>query len=492
MDLGAYPQLIAGGRPAIQTAELLAAELHLHASAVADVTDQMAAAIGNRCAGLLPTQPVSDEDMRRALQGANRAMSKLCLDASQRQNAQAGQALAFDRLGELTRTLGPDAEIPDVLAALADVLAGGCAGPAVAYSIDAEDRLVLAARSDGGKPDAWRALAIADDFNADTIPEAGKTRQAMTKLLADPVELADWLDPCVSAHEPLLCAGRWIGGLLLADDKARKTVAALAGAMGLALGFAQGRHRAARLGEDLASASQVLRQAHDALTDARTLSMLAQMAAGAAHEMNTPLAVISGRAQLRRDRATDETERKTWQTIADQAHRISDIVSAMMELASPREPNPEALDAGELLSAAIKAFSNSEHPQAARATVDIDVAGRTPAVWGDRDQVLAMLLELMANASTAAAGSPRVHLTAASDDANGAVLLTVRDEGPGMDHETAVSAFTPFFSRQAAGRRLGLGLARVRRYAELNGGRVRLHSRPDEGTTVCIRLQAAG
>ncbi|RPI62385.1 MAG: ATP-binding protein, partial [Planctomycetaceae bacterium] len=73
---------------------------------------------------------------------------------------------------------------------------------------------------------------------------------------------------------------------------------------------------------------------------------------------------------------------------------------------------------------------------------------------------------------------------------NRAVLLTVSDNGPGMDNATLERAFTPFFSLQRAGRRRGLGLPRAKRQIEANGGRIWIQSSTATGTKVFILLPA--
>jgi len=97
----------------------------------------------------------------------------------------------------------------------------------------------------------------------------------------------------------------------------------------------------------------------------------------------------------------------------------------------------------------------------------------------------------MTNAANAARGPTAIHLSARADETHHAVLLLVRDDGPGMDEATQARAFTPFFSRQEAGRRRGLGLARAQRYVENNGGRIRIDSSPGAGTTAIVELPAA-
>jgi signal transduction histidine kinase len=221
------------------------------------------------------------------------------------------------------------------------------------------------------------------------------------------------------------------------------------------------------------------------------LEAMRDLAAGAAHELNTPLAIVSGRAQLMRNRDASKKRQQAWQTIVDQAQRISDIIAELMEIASPPEPAPSAIAPQELLSAAAEAFSSSDHPQAKAARVDIQIGDDCPAIWADRAQMQAVVVELMTNAATAASAAPHIRLAAQADPIGGSVLLTVRDDGPGMDEDTAARAFTPFFSAQAAGRRRGLGLPRAKRYIEMNRGRIRIDSQPGEGTDVSILLPPA-
>jgi signal transduction histidine kinase len=112
----------------------------------------------------------------------------------------------------------------------------------------------------------------------------------------------------------------------------------------------------------------------------------------------------------------------------------------------------------------------------------------------DREQLASALAELLANAATAAgtSGPAPIRLWARPDATGERVVLAVSDNGPGMDARSADAATTPFYSSQAAGRRRGLGLSKARRYAEINGGSLRVTTTPGEGTTVRIELPATG
>jgi len=258
-----------------------------------------------------------------------------------------------------------------------------------------------------------------------------------------------------------------------------------------ALALVGQRDRAEQREQEFATVAQALAAARQALGEARTLSAVAELAAGAAHELNNPLAVISGRAQILRDQGPDEAARRTGALIAEQAQRISDMLSGLLEFASPPRPRLEPTDPAAALRAAAAAFRASEHPQAAAARVDIEGDASVPAVDVDRRHLGVILAELLANAATAGAPRPHIAVRAEAVAEGRRVRLIVRDQGPGMDEATRAQAFTPFFSAQPSGRRRGLGLPRARRYAEVNGGRLWLDSRPGEGTRAVLELPAA-
>jgi signal transduction histidine kinase len=84
-----------------------------------------------------------------------------------------------------------------------------------------------------------------------------------------------------------------------------------------------------------------------------------------------------------------------------------------------------------------------------------------------------------------------VAVHAAFDPYSSRVVVTVSDDGCGMDEETVKRAFDPFFSSKRAGRRRGMGLAKALRWVEASGGSIRLESRPGAGTRAILLLPAA-
>jgi signal transduction histidine kinase len=114
-----------------------------------------------------------------------------------------------------------------------------------------------------------------------------------------------------------------------------------------------------------------------------------------------------------------------------------------------------------------------------------------PLVLVDSQQVTAAMIEVIDNAihaTDAKAGQISVH--AGFDPYSSRVVVTISDNGCGMDEQTAKRAFDPFFSNKPAGRRRGLGLAKALRWIEASGGSIRLESRQGQGTRSIILLPA--
>jgi signal transduction histidine kinase/HD-like signal output (HDOD) protein len=415
-------------------------------------------------------------------------------------------AEAFTGLAGFAAGLSAESSLPEVLLKLAEAFGdcpaggGGGSGAVAAYSLDERAGTMLAvrlaARRGGPGGDCrpqWRSFALAGGGRAPAAPDRlARPDEALTMLLGGTDAWAGWVDLAGARHVTLASGGRWLGGVICpAEDPAAPGQDAMAGALAFALGLVQRRSAADAMSEELAGGSQLLAQTSEALAEARTLAALGDLAAGAGHEINTPLAVVSGRAQIMRDKAQTPEDRRTWQTIADQAQRISDIITGLMEFASPPAPNAEPVSAGKLLSESANAFSSSDHPQAAGCGVDIQVEDDVPRILADGGQVKAVLAELLANAASAVGAAGLIVLSASADDARRHVLLKVRDNGSGMDAATLARAFTPFYSAQKAGRRRGLGLPKAKRYVENNGGRMWIDSEPGKGTVVSIQLPAA-
>ncbi|MHC4423710.1 MAG: HDOD domain-containing protein [Planctomycetota bacterium] len=217
---------------------------------------------------------------------------------------------------------------------------------------------------------------------------------------------------------------------------------------------------------------------------------LAEMAAGAAHELNNPLSVISGRAQLLAGAESDAEKKRVLEQIQENARELSAILDDLMSFAKPQQPRPTPIDVKQMLDEALQLSSmkmNAEHINA-----QIEVAEDVESVFVDSGQVVSALANVIYNSleSYTEKMGP-VKITAADDKSGSSVKVQISDLGCGMDAETLQKATWPFFCGRAAGRKRGMGLAQAARLIQLNNGSLDIASEPGRGTTVTILLRRA-
>jgi putative nucleotidyltransferase with HDIG domain len=253
--------------------------------------------------------------------------------------------------------------------------------------------------------------------------------------------------------------------------------------------------RLGRVNQDLIEANARLEEAQRELAEARAMARLGEMTAGAAHEMNNPLAVISGRAQALAQRARDEPERSAARAIVDAAGRLSALIARLNRIASPPAPEPDVLDLRDLLEGTVRAAKDAfgdrvqARGQALPAVmgVKLTVAEGLEAARLDGALLREALVEIIVNALEAGPRS-RVEVRAEVDRARDRLLVRVSDDGVGMNAHALEHATDPFFSAKPAGRQTGLGLALAHRLVGALGGEVAIASRPGRGTAVTVAL----
>ena len=213
------------------------------------------------------------------------------------------------------------------------------------------------------------------------------------------------------------------------------------------------------------------------------LSAMSELAAGAGHEINNPLAVISGQAQYLASHETDPERAKALQTIIGQTRRIHVILNEMMQFARPPVPQPELIDPRELIQDVTAGLGEL----AGRLQVQLlcpepgPIVGRLVA---DPVQIRIVLSCLLRNAIEAA---PAEGWAGVRVQVVGEFLeFIVEDNGSGPTPAAREHMFDPFFSGRSAGRGRGLGLSTAWRLAQLNGGQVRFEdSSPGLTRFVC-------
>jgi signal transduction histidine kinase len=204
--------------------------------------------------------------------------------------------------------------------------------------------------------------------------------------------------------------------------------------------------------------------------------------------MNNPLAVISGRSQLLASILSDAKENTMANLIYEQSQRLSKNITELMHYAKPEPPQTAESDLPEIVQQAIReAKAQSE---GADRTIEVTF-GDVPPVVVDRSQIVSAIAEVVHNAIQATDYKKGLILVHGAFDAySQMVVLSVEDNGSGMDETTLKRAFDPFFSSKPAGRRRGMGLPKALRWIESSGGSIRLESRTGQGTRAIILLPA--
>jgi signal transduction histidine kinase len=215
------------------------------------------------------------------------------------------------------------------------------------------------------------------------------------------------------------------------------------------------------------------------------------LAAGVAHEVNNPLTGVLGFAELLIDgMGEDDPLRADVVVIRDEALRARDIVRALRDFASPRPPALAETDLSALVHQTIDLVRYSIERRGITIHEDLETL---PPVLIDGSAIQQAVLNIITNARQAVDDGGRVEIAVRADGAGR--LISITDDGIGMDAVTAQLAFDPFFSGRDAGDiepAAGLGLSVSNGLIESHGGSISIYSTPGRGTTVKIHLPAGG
>ncbi|MFH1419934.1 MAG: ATP-binding protein [Planctomycetota bacterium] len=232
-------------------------------------------------------------------------------------------------------------------------------------------------------------------------------------------------------------------------------------------------------------------QAEAQLEHAAKLASVGELAAGIAHEINNPLAVITEEAGLAKDLISQEFEDQITlpevvpflERIEEAAFRCRDITRKLLQFVRRTEVDLREQDIHDLIDEVADGLLGRE---LAVSNVEIvkDYARDLPAVTTDKSQLQQVLLNLLNNAVDALNGPGRI--TIATTVRDGHLRLSVSDTGRGMTPEHMERIFQPFFTTKEVGQGTGLGLSVSYAIVKGMGGRIDVKSAPNEGSTFTI------
>jgi signal transduction histidine kinase len=215
------------------------------------------------------------------------------------------------------------------------------------------------------------------------------------------------------------------------------------------------------------------------------LGALAELAAGAGHEINNPLAVISGQAQYLLKHDPEPTHQHALQTIVSQAQRIHHLLSDLMQFARPARPQKQPVD----VAVAIREVADALGELATERRVQLicPPTEHTASTYADPRQVRTALTCLLRNAIEAAPAEGWAGIRLEAPDHH-RLEVVVEDNGGGLSRAQQEHLFDPFYSGRPAGRGRGLGLPTAWRLAREQGGDVRFEDCQGNPTRFVLSL----
>lgn len=224
---------------------------------------------------------------------------------------------------------------------------------------------------------------------------------------------------------------------------------------------------------------------------AATLAVAGKLAAGLAHEVGTPLNIISGRAEFTlQSMAADDPAREDIEAIIKQIDRISRVIMGLLDVVRPETPKLAPLDVNAVVDELVPLLRHAARQRG----VTLESAHRheTPRVHGDSGQLQQILMNLVVNALEATPAGGRVTIATAPQDREGraGVALTVSDTGGGIASDVLPRIFEAFFTTKSRGQGTGLGLAICRDIAKAHGGIMTVDSHPGKGAVFTVWLPA--
>ena len=229
------------------------------------------------------------------------------------------------------------------------------------------------------------------------------------------------------------------------------------------------------------------------------LDSLAEFAAAAGHEINNPLAVISGQAQLLLTGEPSETRRRSLLTVAHQASRINGMISDLMLFARPPEIHITKIPFSQIVSEVVEKFQTRAGEQ--NKTLNTCLPNPLFVISADALQMKLLIGALIENALDATESEDTVRISvpatfseslpsnvASYPPRNYCLVLEIQDTGTGLSETDMEHLFDPFYSGRSAGRGLGLGLSKCWRIVQNHDGQLFVKSPASGGCCVQVYL----
>ena len=223
------------------------------------------------------------------------------------------------------------------------------------------------------------------------------------------------------------------------------------------------------------------------IVQSEKLASLGQLAAGAAHEINNPLAAILGFSDLLADDPTvPEKARITASKIRDQARRTKTLVGNLLSFARQVPAERTLLDINTVVNNAVQLRALDLRSGTTR--IELQLESVLPGVRGDGNQLMQVFFNIISNALEAMEAATGGVLTIKTIRDRGNVVILFSDSGPGLKDPHRV--FDPFYTTKPVGKGTGLGLSICFGIVQEHGGKILCYNRQEGGAVFRVELPA--
>jgi signal transduction histidine kinase len=224
-----------------------------------------------------------------------------------------------------------------------------------------------------------------------------------------------------------------------------------------------------------------------------TLTVAGKLTSALAHEVGTPLNIISGRAEfILNSLPPDDPVRPDLETIIGQIDRISRIINSLLDTVRPQRAELLPVSVGAILAPVLPLLRHTARARGI-ALNGPGEGGHVPLILADPGQLQQVLINLTLNAleATSPGGHVDVTVVAASRDGRPGVVLSVQDTGAGIPAAVRAQIFEPFFTTKPPGQGTGLGLSICRDIVRAHEGAIDVVSEEGRGATFTVWIPAA-
>ncbi|MBI2149503.1 MAG: response regulator [Acidobacteria bacterium] len=226
----------------------------------------------------------------------------------------------------------------------------------------------------------------------------------------------------------------------------------------------------------------------EASAQSEKMITLGELVAGTSHELNNPLAIVTGYADLLlEEEGISPEQRSKIESIRGSALRASNIVHSLLAFARKRKTEKVPTDVNSVIEAALRLKEYDIVTSGIR--LERNLARNLPPILVDPYQIQQVLLNVINNAQDATAGTANVPVVAVkSEIGDRKVVIRIEDTGSGISKAELKKVFDPFFTTKPLGKGTGLGLSISYGIVREHGGEIRIQSQPGRGTQVRIEL----